>query len=79
LFRDNDLQNLEQTYDFTKTVTEHNLYTYDITITFFLLVDTLKMNIEHKICQDEIHTTYFTFYENIDIKNMLHTYINSTP
>jgi len=37
LFRDNDLQNLEQSYDFTKTVTEHNLNTYDIMITFFLL------------------------------------------
>jgi hypothetical protein len=79
LFRDNDLQNLEQSYDFTKTVIEHNLYAYDIMISFFLLVDTIKMNTEHKICQDEIHTMYLTFYENIDIKIMSHTYINSTP
>jgi len=78
LFRDNDLQNLEQLCDFTKTVTEHNLYTYDIMITFFLLVDTIKMNTEHKRWQDEIHTMYLTFYENIDIKHTLHTYITST-
>jgi hypothetical protein len=74
LFRDNDLPKLEQ-YNFTKTGTEHNLYAYGIIITFFLLVHTIRMNTEHKRCQDEMHTTYLTFYENITIKNMLQTLI----
>jgi hypothetical protein len=65
LFRDNDLPNLEY---ITKTGTEHNLYAYGVMITFFFLVDTIIMNTEHKRCQDEMNTTYLTFYENITIK-----------